>query len=337
MARHPRKRQDPQCDPFNAGEPVLPWEDPEAMHDDGCAYVEGADNYEAPSYEQPSYEAPTTDAPAVERPEKPVSPSPARPSRPAHKPSAEVAGGSTARAGSRVMRLAIAIVLIMSAFGCVAEMVGNVVDSVTSGLPGFFEEDSGTNERLDAVSDYAMEQSDRDAETCQQIVDERLKDTEALKAVAAEAFDERLEELVDRDADELGLDAAAYAEWAVANTRFSPSTVYCFLNYGDADPYGNAYVDVVTPGRQAMSDFEDELLNYFADQGLFGSYGTDEDEPALTEEQKQHVRELLSEAQAQAVATSEQTMIALDLVSDDGTWAINEDGLASEMNWLFSL
>lgn len=54
-------RQDSNIDPFNAGEPILPWNDSAQLHDeDGCVFDDQP--YNAPSKRQDDYEAPASSA-----------------------------------------------------------------------------------------------------------------------------------------------------------------------------------------------------------------------------------------------------------------------------------
>lgn len=84
MAR--RSKHDTQVDPFNAGEPTLPWDEPDAPdlladrhHAEDCAF--GEEPYTSPTKMRDNYSAPDSDAP-----KKPsgdgLTPTPAQTGRP---------------------------------------------------------------------------------------------------------------------------------------------------------------------------------------------------------------------------------------------------------------
>ena len=254
---------DSQIDPFNAGDPVMPGDEPEwldeepADEDAGLGGNEDARGHEEPDYaphgeqggephkRDDNYQAPTTrrrdyDAPSTE-------------DAPAHGGARPAAAGR--RGGRGCMVLIVSAVLVVVALGgAFADWVATEGPSLSDDIDALLDDDGITFD--DYVSDGdadwrdTADELDRAAgEAVEQRLDGLLADPAAgpLHDRAAAYLDEELQSWEGYTAAELGIDADAWATWALTGATYELSSVYAY-----DDGTGSAYFDTEARNLQPL-------------------------------------------------------------------------------------
>ena len=155
-----------------------------------------------------------------------------------------------------------------------------------------------------------------------------LSEDEELRAYLVEEFNERLESEAYYDAEELGIDADAFADWYLANMWY---TAY----YVDADNYSieiNMYM--MHFAYDAWWDFGDEVYAYLDEQDV--SYYSGQ---ALTDAQKEHIRGLYDDfiANYDVEDEDEYVILTFEFSEEDGEWVLDEDTYQSEMEYALGM
>lgn len=347
------RRDESQIDPFNAGEPVLPWDDPGALADEGDVFddrpYEGAgepgpqaepveyaphgepggqphkreDNYQAPTTRGHDYDAPSIDGP----------PAGGRRARRARRPAAAEPVSARGASGSRLGKLIAAVVAVLIAVNVavpvlmlVGEFVGNVSSSFGSAFDAAEDTSYPTSYESDEADEGAMELAASAA------LSGALADPEsgALHDLIAGYLDDKLLSVEGYTAEELGIDADAFAAWAITSTSFSTSGAY---DRGDGTAV--VYADVVAPSvNDVFWAFDDAIAGYLVEQDLWGVYGGDQ-ATDLTDEQRAHVGDVFAGVLEDAEGIEAFSSIGL-LREGDG-WVADADGLADAFTSIYGL
>lgn len=311
-----------QVDPFNAGEPELPWEEPDAWDATGESGASGekddaaeipqvdyaphgstsgsphkrADGYQAPTTRGGSYDAPSTDeAPTGEKGAK------AAPKR--HRK-----GGGCSGCGC-----VFAIVVVALTLGAVA--VGISTSVLDSG--GSLGDDSNT-EVID-TSD-ASDQAALDAAGAQ--LDGLLADPSSgeLHDALAAYLDQRCIDRLGLTSADLGIDTSAWATTLLGQVSWTPDEGFTY-----SDGTGSAWIYLSCPSAyEAFDAFYDEVWQYLYDQGLF-DWGEPVD-AALTDAQRAEVARLLQTAQTVDVSGIE-SLECFDVTYESGAWVADDNQL----------
>lgn len=164
-----------------------------------------------------------------------------------------------------------------------------------------------------------MDSLDDDERTCVQICEAYLQ------AVASEQSPERtavidglnqsMMETTGYTCEELGIDANAYADWALSNFSYRIDSCYAHTDEGTASLYlytwGPDLLDMRATLRQSVYSYMSEL---------------DADEAGakrpLAENEQAHIRGLLAEAIENAEMDSE-SFLGFQLAFEDGTWVLD--------------
>lgn len=300
MAR--RNKHDAQVDPFNAGEPVLPWDAPHAFFTDedqegeDCSLGEGSyngpnkapDNYEAPEQsgasagKRPASQRSSTNKPRFGRPSKT-----ARRDRP-KRTKTPLAIFKT------IFIFAVVVNLIPLVFGIVTESgLPDAIGNAMSGLFGYvheteFDVSFGGDSPAFEEDEEAAEAAKRD---CVDLMSARLDAIAENGAPERERVASFLNSLFENNlgytADELGIDSEAFASWLVSGFRYEIDSCFVYEN-GEA----SLYFDTWCPSAYAIADAASgKIYEYLNEAGALNG-----DVTPLTDEQKDRARSLFAEA-----------------------------------------
>lgn len=334
MAR--RKEHDAQVDPFTAGEPTLPWDEPGVFDGlfDGIepeARTLDESPYDGPTKTRDDYEAPSADDTA-DHSQREQSPSPSEARERKRQMQAErTAARRAAKAapkdkrgpsplGKTVRAIAIFVVLA-NVLPALFYSIGGLFSDLTSEMnsPELIEPEVPSYDGHDPSPGIDMDSLDDDERTCVQICEAYLQ------AIASEQSPERtavidglnqsMMETTGYTCEELGIDANAYADWALSNFSYRIDSCYAHTDEGTASLYlytwGPDLLDMRATLRQNVYSYMSELD---ADEA-----GT---ERPLAENEQAHVRELFAEAIENAEMDSE-SFLGFQLAFEDGTWVLD--------------
>lgn len=376
MAKHRLPRtEDPQVDPFSAGEPELPWSsgdepsadelDPvdgegdlaaEAGPDDlgetgggvagagptrrsGAAAGRRDGGYEAPTRPDSRYDAPSTDEGRRRRPRR---------------SSLELSLDQAAALRTQVARrrrllwalVAIFMVVSLAApvASCVGGLVGRVADAAGDAVESVFD---GGDE---PAGGWSGAFSDSDAGPC--FTDAGDAEGEAV----LEAFDARMEvlladpssgmlhELVANHLSDKLLSLLGYTADELGIDVDAWATWYLGQvsfemdsAYADGGS-GTAYAYVTAPdANEIVWDFYDEVSDYLLDNDLWGHYGSTDSMAALPSEgQREHVRSVFDEVTA-AAEPGDPVLASVYVDYSGGEWVVDERDLVSSLSDVLGL
>lgn len=307
MARRTDQPHD-NIDPFNAGEPVLPWDDPQTEHDsEACPLDEQP--YRAPSKSEDSYEAPSkkadeAKAAKAKRKEKAAAEKPAAPGR----------RGRTKLSLRTIILIMIVFSLAGGFISCVADGIGRAVDGISS---AFDDSDDSPSYQSEPQSEFTDEEAAvRDTATARL---DALKDDERLRQSIAEHLSDNLEQAFDYNAEELGIDTDLWVDYQLDSFTYTVDSAFAFDDGGDVYINANA-VD----------------MGYFviALQSKAGSWVSDCDGKPLTDAQKQRFASEFKELLGQNPETSDR-FLNFTATPDGSDWTLDEDRFYSELTSLF--
>lgn len=326
---------EPQVDPFNAGEPVMPWDDPESLHDDGSCDLPADGGYTAEEKPKDDYRAPErpeSKRPAAQRNAQPAGNAPKQPTPPRktqpdngapQQPAARSGKPGCQRSFHRVFVLVVVIVMFINAFGSCAS---DVFDDVSS--------DSDASD--DAALDYSQEQMNADEQAIANIITERmdgLADDPATMELAKQGLNSKLKSYVGYTAEELGIDADAYAAWFFSQMSYQISYAYTY-----DDGTGIVAVEIASPlAFQIASSFYDKASDYLMDNELYGSYDDDTVAAPLTSEQQDRMRGFFADVLTDTEPSDNGYMSVAAIKGADGAWQLSESAIKGELNYLLGV
>lgn len=336
MAR--RKGHDAQVDPFTAGEPTLPWDEPgafEGLFGDGdsgveaCALDEGP--YDGPTKTPNAYRAPDSRGADADRPPRPDG-ARERKRRERSERAAERRARKAAPQDKRprprsfgIIRAVFIFLILVNALPLVVEAVEQVVSAISQNNapdPDATDPDATAVPSFDGDGiEPEIDRSplDEDELACVEAADAYLReitDEQGHERTAlAEALDRYLSDYVGYSCEGLGIDAGAYADWVLSNFSYRITSCYARPDEGTASLYLYTWCpdtfSVVSTARQSVCSYLEEM-------GL----GDDRGARPLTEEEQDDVRRLFAEAIENAEMESE-AFLGFDLALQDGTWALD--------------
>lgn len=356
-----------QVDPFNAGEPELPADEPERLDeppetsdarpdyaphaDPGGSPHKSDDNYQAPTTRERAYDAPSTDEPRRSRRTRAEKAHPTRTTRPARSASltsedahplgpewqraADEARRRAGRARGRRLGCMVALIVALSLFGSIGGLVASYVPSarraISDGIDTVLEGDPSEDPAPDDGPAWSGDEQDLAAEKA---LEERL-DVLLANPSSGELHDRVASHLsgwlLQREgytAEELGIDVNACATWLVSSASYEISSVYTY-----DDGTGSAYFDMTAlPAHDLLST--SEITPYLLDHNLY--YIGSEDEPGtLTDAQRAEVAALWDEA-AEGVEPRD-SFLHVELTLEDGAWIVDEASLWSALESGFGI
>lgn len=338
------RSDDSQVDPFNAGEPEMPGDEPDLLDEldapdegpsdpgDQTDYAPHADptgqphklddRYQAPTTHGHAYDAPSTDEPRATRRRRR-----ARATRPAPTPTDEVRR-RTKKDRHAATTVILALVLLVS-FGssvvsCAAGFLNEAAEDAGDALGNLGESlfDSGETSNEEDGEAPALDQDDQAAlDALSARMDEILATPESgeLHDRLASYLDAELRSDFGRGADELGIDVSTLATWLLSRTSYTPDVAFTY-----SDGTGSVYAYLTSPDAYDLaSDVGDAVWDYLIEEGLI----TWDDEPtvALTDSQRARVAELAQGALHEEPELDESSVWA-DVELVDDSWQISDEG-----------
>lgn len=344
------RSEETQVDPFNAGEPELPWDDlamteAEASDEEGPSYAahgEGPgagqphkadDNYRAPTTRERDYDAPSIEDAGAEKPAQSrrrrrsgraqgtsVAGAPAAPGRPA----------AARHRGCALMSLVFAIVIALTVIAIVIAVLdsnagigSNSVDD--TGWGGFVDMPAATGEVDEDEQDGAADAR----QAFEARMDELLADPasgELHDAVRAQ-LDERILSSLGYEAADLGVDTDALATWICERATFTVDDAY-----DNGDGTATVYFEGNAPSTSGVvSALFDEVFDYLSDHQLWGE-GTGR---PPSDEDRAHVSAALDDLLADDLIG--YTYLSAELSWQDGAWVVDEQSLSEALDLAFGI
>lgn len=333
---------DSQIDPFNAGDPIMPgdepeWLDEEPADEEETPYAPHGEKDGEPHKVSDDYQAPTArshdyDAPSIEGAPAPTPASRAPSLGKQWQQAAEGARRAQGRSRKRAtLGCVVALAVAVTLFGVVGDLLVScvplVTETVADGVDAVFFENGVTFD--DYVSDGGGDWRDTADEldlAAGKAVERRMG--ELLADPASGELHERVVAYLDEEllrwqgytAAELGIDADAWATWALSDVTCEISSIYAY-----DDGTGAAYLDIEARDLSSViSDADTALFDYLSEYDLTLTHA--QDKPELTDEQRAAVGAAWSEAMELAEPTG-YSFVSVELVRTDGTWALDEADL----------
>lgn len=329
---------DSQIDPFNAGDPIMPgdepeWLDEEPADEEETPYAPHGEKDGEPHKVSDDYRAPTTrghgyDAPSIEEAPTPRAPSLGQ----QWQRTAEGARRAQGRSRKRTtLGCVVALAVAVTLFGVVGDLlvscVSLVTETVADGVDAVFFENGVTFD--DYVSDGGGDWRDTADEldlAAGEAVERRMG--ELLADPASGELHERVVAYLDEEllrwegytAAELGIDADAWATWALSDVTCEVSSIYAY-----DDGTGTAYLNIEARDLSSVINEADaDLFDYLSEHDL--ALPGEQDMPELTDEQRAGAGAVWDEAMELAEPTG-YSFVSVELVRTDGAWALDEADL----------
>lgn len=346
--------EDEQVDPFNAGEPTLPWEEPEPLGDeeplegydayddvyDEPEYVahgessgsphKDEDNYQAPTTRGHDYDAPSIDDHAAPAPRRKAPKLPRRTVRPSTQAPMPPESASGRHGRNRGCLIAFVIFFIaFSGFGsAVVSCVSSLGESVVDGVGTIFEDEPGDDDY-----GYELEDSRKQDEAAAAAVEDALSsalsspESGALYDQLVSFMDEKLFEIDGYTTSELGIDAGAWATWTIENTSLSLDGAYTY-----DDGTGTVYVCGSAPDANSfMWGLSDAYFEYLIDEGV--GYG----EP-LTAEHVAHVQDVYADLlESYELGEGDVVYCGIEVSRRGDEWVVDDAALTEAYESIYSL
>lgn len=335
MARH--SKHDAPVDPFNAGEPTLPWGEPDAFdlfstgqNAEECAF--GDAPYNSPTKQRDNYDAPDPDDPRMPRDDESARERKRRIA--AERKSARRAAAAAPKGGEpkrkrSLIKAVIIFVVVVNLLPVVFGLIGLVFDGVGGLFDGLTSLGTSSTQTSDPHEDDRVFESDVDEaeQECIDAVVARLDllqtDTGDETQRVAAFLNETFEQGLGYTADELGIDAQAFAE--LITGQFAYEIDSCFVyDDGTATVYFNSWGP--SAGMIAHTA-HNKIFDLFTSEGVFEG----DTRPVLSQYQQDRIRALFAEA-IDEQGSSGEDFSSVGLILVDGTWTVDEDDLAEEVD-----
>ena len=338
-------RRDSNIDPFNAGEPALPWDEPSQVIEG----MEDAGGYMAPEEEPSSYEAPRprreprrrerAGRPHRTRSERPM---PSHAGEEGEEPEEEMFpedaalgdASPTTKSSSGCGCFIAVLVLVLAVASVIAGDKAEIfVDTlIEKGPVAAF---TGDTESVDDPNHAALEDLDLETENVKGIMAAYLDDIASNEGVIKEVstgFASRIENSLGYRVDELGIDMDAFLDWTFENSSYEIGSVYVFDAYKDNPAEASGYFDMTARDSYALSDkFIEQTYAYLRSQSAEGLYSTFLDHAPLSDEQRAAIAQIFDEALATTHEESTLKLANLQYTFVDGAWKLKEDDAVREV------
>ncbi len=334
MARH--KEHDAQVDPFTAGEPTLPWDEPGTfgglfggMEPEACVF--DGSPYDGPTKKRDDYNAPSADV-DDEGPRRGQRRSPsearerkrqARAERDAARRAAKAAPKDK-QGPSRLVKVARTIILVVILVNLLPALIygaSELFSALTSGedFTEVVESETSSHDGSAPGPGIDMDSLDEDELACVQACNAYLQavtsEQSPERAAIIDDFDQSMVEASGYTCEELGIDANAYADWVLSNFSYQIDSCYPRADEGTASLYlyawGPDLIDMRAELHQSIYTYIAEL-----DAGRTGSMRP------LDESEQEHVRKLFAEAVENTELGSE-SFLGFQLTFEGGAWVLD--------------
>lgn len=327
-------------DPFNAGEPILPWCDPETHTDDPHIDLDDMDMH---AEAQRSADSLADDSsPSRSSSKRPKSPSRAKRGQSVAKRSKKTRGASDqpikARKSARPVLIAILLLFLLSGgFSLVAGIPGCVAGALSSIFTPY--DDTSSLEDFPDAPAYSPEEFTKAESACldattlrmEQLTTPGSAEYQRASKLIVNDFNQACMDYLYYSAEELGLDGTAVADWLIGSLRYEMSSVHAFPD--DPSPYGSAYLNVTVANPLSLYDsFFTPASDYLTKNGLLG-YA---DEPGPDSTAQLHLKDLLHTAISSSTDEAEP-FVRFELIYVDGKWSISETDYVSELDFIFGM
>lgn len=315
-------RERSNIDPFNAGDPVMPWDEPQATEDIEPAAngtpVEDEGGYRAPTKQQDDYEPQAREENAAATEVAAGNPRKKAPSR-------ETAphAAAPAKRSSNPKRLIIGIVVGMTALSLLVGFIGAAIDTVedlvsdaTSSANPFDDSTDSYDAGPSVVIDEESEQEIHDL--VQAKLDSALADTAGMNVRCIKVLNQCIESSLGYSAEELGLDTDAFSTWMQERISVEISGVYCY-----EDDTASIYIDSSHPAIYRLTD---------SFTGRVGDYLNGQSADELTDNQKERINKLFARTLDDLDDTG--STVRLEAEKEDGTWQVDDDDFNTAVNQL---
>lgn len=329
-------REHSNVDPFNAGEPIMPWDDPQTTQgeQENPIFTTGPSNgaavcsYHAPTKQEDDYEPVTHEAEhdqifAAQPKQKRTTKSRASKTR---RVMVTTSSPNPAKGGPKKIIIgivvgAVALSMIASVIGIAAGIVEEVISDITDNDSTSYSSSYSPT----SSAKYSDEDEQELTEQVQAKLDAALEDTASMDARYLKVLDDRLELSLGLNADELGLSTDEFCTWMREHSTMEISSVIC---YDDA----SIYLSSTYPALYKLNDvFGDKAYKYLSKQGIdtYSSTGKRQ----LTDKQKEHVNKLFLEGLNKLTQTTSGSA-HLEADKEDAGWEIDDDDFNEALDQL---
>lgn len=351
MAR--RTTHDVQVDPFNAGEPTLPWDEAGTFDlidsDEGtgekCAF--GNEPYDGPTKARDNYDAPDSDAPRTlgpyelggddsltPRQRRQAARARARDERRAAQAAPKDAPAARKRRLSVIRTIVIVfivinivptlLVLALNIFDDIASSFGhsdvpNLENGLATGTP---QGDADGDDTPSYVLDQQMQEAEQ--QKCIALVDEYLRDAitgDQPRELLVDTLNEDCSNALLGTCDELGIDAQAWADWEMEHLSYEIDSCYVQAE----DDTATVYVNYTSAGGIfELQDIYDEIDRYLRS---VDAWDEDLNMRALSDAERRKVGEIFTSG-LEDIDAEQEMFFGTDLVRENGEWAIDMDSMS---------
>ncbi|MDO4437681.1 MAG: hypothetical protein Q4B77_07025 [Coriobacteriaceae bacterium] len=329
MAR--RVLHDEYVDPFNAGEPTLPWCEPDSLelHDEPehdaevCAF--GDDPYDGPTKAPDNYQAPEANEPLDEnssvqsddgltpRQRKLIARAKLKEARSSAKP---------AGTGTRPKRKHPVVKTIL-----IFAVLVNVVPLALSLAVDFIERNDPQDDPPPDFVDIAdPSTSEQDKAACEKVVREYLQAATAQNSPMRQEIAGKLSDLYKQStglsAEELGVDSVSFANWLMDHFTYEIDSCYVF-----EDGTANLYFTSWGPSAASiLSESSSDIYDYLDSQ----DFSISDEAITLSDSQKERTRSIHADAVESAPLTSD-TFSSVSLTKKGSAWVFDSDEMDEEL------
>lgn len=320
-------RYDAQIDPFNAGEPDMPWDDPESyIGEEENEPATDSEGYQSPVKQPDNYDAPSDDAPSQgsKRLQEKRGQSVNRDSR----PTPPVANSRKNGCGC-ILTVIVVVVLLNFLVPALAFMprcasldIGDDNIEVTWDL-----EDE---EALDPDQLTADERSLE--EQCAATLDSIASGGGDARTRVAEHFAQTFQQCTGYAVGEFSIDTNAYAEWATEGLSYRIESVYVFDEPGTAP--GTVYFEATTADIAGFTEeFYERAYTYLSEQDLHGAGVS-----ALSNAQRSGLQEIFNDLlDKYRDRTSDELFAGLEFNRVGDAWAVTDESCSEAVQHMFWL
>lgn len=333
--RSSNPRQDRQIDPFNAGDPIMPWDEPGNSEAAPAQAAEKprADSDPAPVADHGSAAPGELEPPeprhaaAPQQPGAPSSPGIGRDAAAAAAPKA-AKGHGPKRKGFKARYIFIGIFIVLAVRACMADGL----DTATDTTPSSSETESGGSEETLSYEDEQALQKKDEKDISEQVSDklDALGDDQDAHALLVEGISNKIQSYMGYTPEQLGLDTESAADWFMSNFSYSIDSAYA---YRDSNT-GNVNVAIEAPVvYQLASNLYNEASDYLLDNHLYGNSDPTQNQP-LTPEQQEQIESFFRTALDSTETQSGQSMY-LTFSFQGGSWVMEQKSWDDGLKYLF--
>lgn len=329
-------RHDSHIDPFNAGEPELPWEAPDeepADQVDRALQREGG--YESPVKQPDAYDAPDTTEPSGKARAK-TRPAKGRPQRPWTDQRTHAAEPRPARnkRGCGCGTVVLILIVINIAFGGIASIPmctsGALSELIGDGTPVAWD-----SEFLATDSADPDDPSDDEAaveEQARALLDTIAAPDSRARALIVDDFSQMFQQALGYTPADFGIDPNGYADWVLADFSYSITDVYAFDDEDGTD--GSVFFDALTRDARGFTDaFYMRAFEYLQQQGL-----TDSAAILPNDQQRSEVQRLFGDTLAEHEQERTEVEVAmLEFTREGDAWQVTDESYTDAARYLFYL